>query len=329
MDYMTIFQRASDWIETNTVEASGIRVNSTNPLAYPEVTGYYIPSLLRWGFKERAVQYARWLCDIQKSDGSWYDSINDAPYVFDSAQILKGLLAIRELMPEADESLRRGCDWILTNMQPDGRLTTPSMNAWGNDHICSELIHVYCLSPLKEAAEKLNAPQYMEAAEKIMAYYKANWRERIDHFNMLSHFYAYVMEGLADMGETALATDAMARIAEIQRPNGMIPAYADVTWTCSTALFQFAITWYKLGNIQLADKTFDYACSLQNPSGGWYGSYPTTLSQKLHLTRKRPDYFPDAEISWAVKFFLDALALKCRLSPDERTVPLERLSIRD
>ena len=34
---------------------------------------------------------------------------------------------------------------------------------------------------------------------------------------------------------------------------------------------------------------------------------------KFYMGRKKPYYFPDAEISWAVKYFLDALALKEKL----------------
>lgn len=325
MDCLSVYKAAEGWIERNTIPGQGICVNTAIPLTYPEVTGYYIPTLLCWGMKDKAMQYAKWLIKNQKPDGSWYDAHGTAPYVFDTAQILKGLIAILPVMPQAGDGLRRGCEWVLGNMQPDGRLTTPSMEAWGNQHMCSELIHIYCLSPLYEAAQVLNAPQYKEAAEKILAYYKANWRERIEHFNMLSHFYAYVMEGLVDVGELEMAREAMARIALIQRPDGMIPAYNDVTWTCSTAMFQFAITWYKLGNAELGDKAFNYACSLQNPSGGWYGSYPVTLMQKLQLTKSRPDYFPKQEISWAVKFFLDALYQKCIVSPNEDTKAVSAL----
>ena len=41
---------------------------------YPEVTGYYIPTLMRWGFTDQAESYAKWLISIQHSDGAWYDT---------------------------------------------------------------------------------------------------------------------------------------------------------------------------------------------------------------------------------------------------------------
>lgn len=96
------------------------------------------------------------MCNIQKEDGSWYDSYDKKPYVFDSAQILKGLLSIKEILPEVDANIIKGCDWLLSNVNDEGRLTTPDTNAWGSDeNFCSELVHIYCLTPLKEAADVL------------------------------------------------------------------------------------------------------------------------------------------------------------------------------
>ena len=91
-DYLGIYRRAIRWIKEHTLtEAEGraIIVSTATPVGYPEVTGYYIPTLLRWGYRELAVAYAKWLLSIQKADGSWYDAGNQSPYVFDSGQILK------------------------------------------------------------------------------------------------------------------------------------------------------------------------------------------------------------------------------------------------
>lgn len=309
------FNRTINWIHNNTIDGKGITVTSKKQVIYPEVTGYYIPSLLQWGEKELACAYAKHLCSIQKADGSWYDFDDKDPYVFDSAQILKGLVAIRQIMPEVDEHIIRGCDWILSNMQPDGRLTTPSKGAWGNsEDFCSELIHIYCLSPIREAGEIFNKPEYLEAVDRILAYYKREKLDRIENFSLLSHFYAYVMEGLYDLGEIDLCRESMLRLEAYRNKKGGIPGLKDVPWVCSTGLFQLAIVWYKLGDLERGNSLFDYALSLQNPSGGWYGSYPApSIFAPFYRGRKKPYYFPDAEISWACKYFLDALALKEKL----------------
>lgn len=305
-DYISVYNKAIHWIQENTIDGQAIAVCAgEGKKAYPEVTGYYIQTLIWWGYRELALAYGKWLCSIQKEDGSWYDSDDKAPYVFDSAQILKGLLAIRDVYPQADQHIKKGCDWILGNMQESGRLTTPCKDAWGSSRVCSELIHLYCLSPLVEAAEVYGMSQYKDAAYKILNYYKSECHDEIMNFNLLSHFYAYVMEGLLDMGEKDMVCEAMEKVAVLQKDDGAVPGYKDVSWVCSTGLFQFSLIWFRLGDVERGNKAFAYACSLQNESGGWYGSY---LAKDK--TDERNDYFPNREISWAVKFFLDALHYK-------------------
>jgi len=315
-DYLGIYHKALQWIEKNNINGSCIINNTRVPKGYPEVTGYYIPTLLRWGYREMAVSFGKWLLDIQKPDGSWYDTEDKAPYVFDSAQILKGLVAIRKSMQETglsfvcsgeelDKRIQKGIDWILSNMQKDGRLTTPTVDAWGDKKTCSEVIHLYCLQPIAEAAELYSRPDYKEKVQKILAYYKDRYMDDILNFGLLSHFYSYVIEALVDLGDTDLARKAMKTTEKLMDEIGFVPAYRDVHWCCSTGLFQQAIIWYKLGDLAHGDKAFAYACSMQNASGGWYGSdanpkYPDEVN----------DYISDAEVSWVVKYFLDALYLK-------------------
>ena len=253
-----------------------------------------------------AKSYAQWLCSIQKEDGSWYDCDNYAPYVFDTAQILKGLIAIRDIYPAVDDSIMRACEWIISNVKENGHLVTPVKEAWGTDeNTCSELIHLYCLTPLIEVSNIFGNDKYKKVANKVLNYYKTNYYEKISNFSLLSHFYAYVMEGLLDLGEKDIVTDAMANLENILNEKKMVPAYNNVNWVCSTGLFQLALVWFKLGNISAGNKIFNYACKLQNDSGGWFGSYLTECSENEDNT-----YFPSGEISWAVKYFLDALYYK-------------------
>lgn len=307
-----IFNKALAWIKTNTISGKGIAVTSEKKVIYPEVTGYFIPTLLLWGERELAASYASYLCSIQKPDGAWHDYDDKDPYVFDSAQILKGLISIRDLLPMVDDHIMKGVDWILSNMQPDGRLITPNQDAWGtNEDFCSELVHVYCLSPIRDAGRIFNRPDYLAAADKILHYYKTKKLDRIASFSLLSHFYAYVVEGLYDLGEIALARKCMENMSKYQNSKGGIRGLRNVPWVCSTGMFQLALIWYKLGELEKGNKIFYYACSLQNESGGWYGSYPASKFQNVFCWgQKKPYYFPNAEISWANKYFLDALAYK-------------------
>ena len=315
MNRVVSFNKAMNWVKTNTIDGNGIAVSSKEQFVYPEVSGYYIPTLLLWGERELAIAYARHLCSIQKDDGSWYDCEGKEPYVFDSAQILKGLVAIRNILPEVDEHIIKGCDWILSNMQSDGRLTTPDKTAWGNDeNFCSELVHIYCLSPIRDAGDIFTRIDYKDAVDKILAYYKSQMMDKIRNFSLLSHFYAYVMEGLFDLGEIDLCLESMMNLEKYRNSKQGIPGLNDVPWVCSTGMFQLAVVWYKLGELKRGNSLFEYATSLQNESGGWYGSYPAPgFMAMFYRGRKRPYYFPNEEISWANKYFLAALYLKNKL----------------
>lgn len=307
-DYLGVYKKAISWIEANTiVEKTGKSIiNNTNCLkGYPEVTGYYIPTLIRWGYRELAIDYAKWLMSIQHDDGSWYDTFAQMPYVFDTAQILKGLLAAYSIWPDENvkNSIIRGAMWLAGNIQHDGRLKAADESIWKMPKAYSELIHLYCLSPIREVGIQFSKPELLEMVDLSIDYYKQNHMEEILHFDLLSHFYAYVMEALVDLGELELAKAAMNNIGNFQTEDGAVPGYNDVHWVCSTGLFQLALTWFRVGDIERGNKAFSYACRLQNESGGWYGSYPSVEDESN-------DYFAASEISWAVKYFLDALYYK-------------------
>lgn len=314
---MDTLEKAINWIYDNSIDGNGIAVSSRKRVLYPEVTGYYIPSLLNFGEKDLAISYAQKLCEIQTSDGAWLDSDMNTPYIFDTGQVLKGLLAINDLMPEVEHSIIKGINWILSCMSDEGRLVQKDSRIWGKDTThCNDLIHLYTLSPIFEAARKFDIPEYEIKANKILNYYITNFKDEILNYSLFSHFYAYVIEALIDCGEIELANAAMENFEKYTKESGAVCAYNDVEWCCSVATFQFAVIWYKLGMVDKATKSFEYMCSLQNESGGWFGSYYKSSSEilylrvfsKLGLTRKLYAY--NTEISWANKFYLDATYLK-------------------
>ena len=301
---LVAYEKCKQWIHSNTVPEQGIRVqvgrkNHLYP-AYPEVTGYFIPSLLNWGERNLALQYANWLIKIQKPDGSWHDYEDKHPYTFDTGQILKGLLAIEKtnLLPEAKASIVSGCNWLISNIQSSGQLTTPSEEFWDLSTL-TDIIHLYCLHPLKEAGERFQRTNYTESAKKVLNYYMENQKDKILNFHTLSHFYAYILEGLLDIGEQKIVEKAMKNMAKIQNKNGSLPAYANVNWVCLPGLMQMGVIWYKLGNIKEGDAVFNYVLKKQNKSGGFLGS-----------VGMKAKYLPKEEPSWACKYFLDLLYYK-------------------
>ncbi len=301
MNTVRHFERALAWIEANTVANAGIAVSSQSDKPYPEVSGYFIPTLLAWNEQERALAYGRWLLTRQHEAGCWGDPNLDEPYAFDTGQIIKGLLSLHESTGtlEWEPALRRACNWIVSRIDDAGKPHVPDEKAWGNEVPLGVLL--YSFEAVRRAGVVLNEPAWIESIDRSVAWFTA--QPALVEFTHLSHFHAYILEALCDLGLHDLARKGMKKVADLQRSDGAVPAYRNVRWVCSTGLFQYAIVWYKLGEIERGDSAFTYATKLQNRSGGWYGSYG--LFSK---------YFRKAEISWAVKYYLDALSLRLRCS---------------
>jgi malonyl-CoA O-methyltransferase len=289
--------------------------NATKGLAQPrqvfppsqETTGYIIPTLCQFGQRDLAVELAQWEASCQRVDGA-SSAVDGVPYTFDTAQVVRGFLAVLDDVPQLEINLRRACDYVESQIAPNGEVRTPSYDLWKlpDGSMLSEYGNLYVLPPMLQAGKKLGEPKYIAAAERGMDYFRS--KPDLIHFkaefSMLSHYFGYMMEALVDLGELSLAKTGLEQVARIQKSDGSIPAYPGATWVCSTGIAQLALAWYKLGDSGPADKALDYLVTLQNSSGGFYGSYG-----------KGAVYFPTQEISWSVKFFLDACYWKTRHVP--------------
>ena len=265
-------QKAIRWVKDNRLPSGGILPHHKEKTATQEVTGYLIPTMYRFGEKKLALELARWEASVQKPNGAFTD-IHDKLYTFDSAQVVRGFLSVLHEAPELEEPLRRVCDWMLTQIRPDGKIDTPDLTSWNmpDGTIITDNVHVYCVTPLLDAGQRLKEVRYIEAAKKSQEYYRT--RSDIARFNVLSHFFGYIMEALVDLGEKELYTSGLEQALKVQRPDGSIPAFPDVQWVCSTGLAQIAIAMAKAGMKGPAVKAFRYLQIIQNPSGGFYGGY--------------------------------------------------------
>lgn len=295
-----MIDKALQWIQRNTLSEQGIIVHSSQRVCYPEVTGYFIPTLLATGQRDLARQYARWLVSVQKTDGSFGGGGSDASFAFDTGQVIRGWVEFAPQMPELEQPLRRACNWLLQTADPaTGRLLTPPPNgAWtleGRGEV-SEAIHLYVLRPLERAGEVLGEKRFGEFARKSLSYYLKE--VPLTDFRApaaLTHFFAYVQEALVELRCEDVAKRGMAEVARFQQDNGAVPAYSNVPWVCSTGLAQLAQVWYRLGETDRANRAMQFLALFQNPSGGFYGSYGPGAN-----------YFPSVEISWAVKYAIEA-----------------------
>lgn len=293
-----MLEKAIQWIKNNSIPGEGIAISSRNKVSYPEVTGYFIPTLLSIGERDLARQYARWLCSVQGQDGSY--GLNGRSYAFDTGQVVRGWLALLGQMPELERPLRRACDWLIkTANSQTGRLTVPPRGTgWSlgrRGEVC-EGIHLYVLAPLRQAAQLLNEPRYSKFVDKSLDYYLKNVNlTDFSQPNALTHFYTYIQEALLDLGCENEARAGMASVARFQQPTGAVSGYSDVNWICSAGLAQLAHVWHRLEETNRADAAIKFLEELQNPSGGFLGSYGVDA-----------DYFPAEEISWAAKFAVEA-----------------------
>lgn len=288
------YDRAMDWFKANMVRDKGIVVHTRQPVPYPEVTGYFVPTLYQWGETRLARTCTDWLISVQLPDGA-FPAPDGVPYTFDTAQVVRGLCAAFEHGERVEQPLRKACDWILGQIDSSGRLMTPSKELW--EDIANDLIHIYAIFPLIQAGRLLGNPRYVDAGRFVQSFYVT--QEPLVPFNRLSHFHAYAMEALWELGELDLANRGMGEVESLQPGDGAIPAYPGVNWVCSTGIAQYAVVWYRIGKRERADRALWYLESIQNESGGFNGSYGQGAK-----------YIADAEISWAVKYFLDAYYLK-------------------
>jgi hypothetical protein len=308
-DAATSLRRALGWVRNNQAPGGGIRVHHRTTAATQEVTGYLIPTLVNAGETDLAVELALWEASMQRPDGS-LAAPDGVPYTFDTAQVARGFLAVLDLAPQLEVNLRRACDYVVTRIGRDGRVTSPSLDMWKltDGSVLTDYCNLYVLPPLVDAGRRLGEAKYVEAAQRALEYYRrqpdlVTFKPESGTF---SHMFGYMMEALVDLGEVALAGTGLAQAEAIQPADGRIPAYPGAAWVCSTGMAQLAIAWLKFGRPEPALKALVYLERLQHPSGGLFGSYgPGAI------------YFPKEEISWGVKFLIDAelLAARYRATP--------------
>lgn len=283
--------QAKKWVNDNSL-GGGIAHSSRIRKPYPEVTGYFIPSLLKWSETQRAKKYGDWLLSIQTPEGAWQNTDLDTIYTFDTGQILKGLYELIPHDKKYEEAFLKGCDWLAQQIDEKGHIHTPTKDAFSA--IGSDYIHFYALEPLKKAAEKYRQKDYENAVKRAEAHYLS--LSDLTDFKIITHFHAYIVEALIDLSYKTKALDALNTIKKYQRSNGAIPAFPNVRWVCLTAILQYAVCYYKLGMMAEGEQLLSYALSKQEKSGGFFGGHGWFVT-----------YFKNTEISWPVKYLLDAL----------------------
>jgi malonyl-CoA O-methyltransferase len=297
---------ALDWIRSQEVATGGIKVASDRPDAYPEVTGYLVPTIIRYGERELAVRSLRWLAAVQQSDGS-YQSPEGLSLVFDTAQALRGLLAGIGLERQALGCARKAADYVYRELLENGS-GGHTTRLW---YRIPEGVNLYVLPALIRAGEVFHRPEYARLAQQCLEHHLRG--EQGFRRDILTHFLGYQAEALIDLGRMDVASHPLSWLREEQRPDGSVPGLRDAPWVCTPGLAQLAVCWYKTGQWPAADRAMEWLDARQEASGGFFGSYG-----------EKAWYFPDAEIPWAAKFYLDANLLRIQSFFDRTTMAIPR-----
>lgn len=308
--------------------------------AYPETTGYIIPTLFgaarrlrRPELAERAVRAARWEIDVQLPTGAVRGGVigqPESPAIFNTGQVLLGWLAAFEETGDAAcaDAARRAGSYLTAMLEPDG--------FWhaGNSRFAradTTLYNTRTAWALAEAGCRLGEPAFTDAAARALRtaaeFQAANgWLPQCcltDPERPLLHTLAYAIRGLLEggrvLGDERLL-DAAQRAADALRgtvrADGWMPGRyrADwspaVGWSCLTGQAQMANNWMRLANI-----TGDTR---------WLAAVPPVLRflKRTHNRRSRNAgirggirgaapiggaYGAYEVLAWATKFFADAL----------------------
>ena len=354
LDRLSRAKEALDWLERahTAVGGKGVSVGYFAGRGwlgpYPEVSGYLLCTLRVLADAEKTVgsgtaqkaeaiakTITRWLADELYEKGHGYRSFNagrsSAELVFDTGQILHGLVSMAAWKPEtcASEKIGAIADWLCQQMDPDGGWTRGTF--WGGQ---AEAYYLRVTWALSRAGRLLNDRRLLDRARLNFHYFLKH--SSTDHWDgflsrgirepylAILHFLAYTAQAAVECG-AAFESDGMTRLAERMldwladwhmKPGGLPGRIdrggkPDRSFRCLTGEFQTAISFYryamlssKRGYQVTADEILERALegsafSAGTPPvrrGGVWGSEPIYGS-----------YQPWTQISWGAKFLIDAV----------------------
>ena len=320
-DRQAAAEASFDWLARHGGE-QGVPATAGQTHGCPGVTGGSIETAVRFGARDVAHRWARWLMSTQQADGSWPGPASGAASVFNTAQAARGLLAIESELAEVQPAAMSACGHIekqLCNIDSGvGRRRLPPL---------------WCLPPLLEAARRYSRADWATSARRTLV----RFRRDSDPIrsNLPPHLLAWWIDALADCDCRDAAAEAMRLPDVLQRRDGSVPAVSSGTWVSSTSLAHLACCWYKLGRRDRADSAMQYLARRQGPSGGFRGVWERGGWGRGGWGRGawgRDDWHDcetcadgvasDEEVAWAAKHYLDAALLQVQTAFDAEQLDL-------
>lgn len=267
-------QKVLGWVEKNILGSGGVAAHP-NHFAYPEVTGYIIPTLLAHGKVEPAKKLSDWLVSIQDQKGGFRD-LDENLRSFDTAACLEGLQVAGQYFGDKSYMVSSASarNWIIENtLDTEGKIyTTPK-----KDEFCNYSLRVNGILGF--------TPEWIN-------FYLSNWPflGSIDR----THYLAYALEGLRALGNEKVKT-ILSNINQAILPSGLISYWTKPNWEisppiypCHTASAQIGLLLTRLGiKPDTAALLFEGLIKAVNENGG---------------IPARPG---SVETSWTAKWFLD------------------------
>ncbi|MET0237256.1 MAG: beta-L-arabinofuranosidase domain-containing protein [Kibdelosporangium sp.] len=246
--------------------------------AYPETSGYSIPTLLRAAealrrpeLAVRAHEVAGWLQRIQLPDGSFPGGVGTggAPVVFDVGQIMQGLLDLWHVTNSQSimDSLGRAADWLRSVQDADGAWRSHAFLRYANTYSSRVTWSVARLWLVTGNQAHLECAQ--RSVDWMLSQVQPDgWIDRMafdDDETPYTHTIAYTLRGLlrcgdilgGEIGERCVdaATRAALRLADIRTslypllPGEIGPGFRPMAdYACLTGDAQMVTVWLDIAH---------------------------------------------------------------------------------
>lgn len=244
--------------------------------AYPETTGYLIPTLLALrarggdaGFEALALRCGRWLRSIRNEEGSWNAGLHPPrfrprPSVFNTGQVLKGMMALWRWTGEEEWLVyaREGADWVLEGLTPGGLWRSKDYRVRGTPSYYTEVLSAI-IDVARETGNRTGVDRAWEALARIGSRIRENGAVEGWGFERgqkaFTHTIAYALHGMLESArlledpELAESVSPTVRrlLQEVEASEGQLPGAFDLDWRgdptfiCLTGNAQVALTFLR------------------------------------------------------------------------------------
>jgi len=320
--------------------------------AYPETTGYIIPTFLSYadaaavsGARERAMRMADWEIEVQLPDGAVRSGMlggKVGPAVFNTGQVLFGWVAAHAASAEErySRAATRAAEWLVRIQDDDG--------AWRKhlSLLTTSAVHTYNVRAawgLAVTGKELGERRWVDAAIKncdwsITQQLDNGWFAAngfADFEDPLLHTIGYVLEGLLGVGELLgrehyvdVAIAGLTPLMALHSKTGVLKGRynrwwrATVSWRCITGEAQLALVASRLARITGEAKCSEFADTLTFGVAELQ-DVDSPYSESCGIAGSHPiwgGYGPFNYLNWAAKFFMDQLLMKVHAA-DVQTQP--------